>query len=259
MGFWSGDRIAAELNIGGRAEIVSNFSKEQINECAYVLKLGGQYFVTPDPTTDIAQNYRKTLSPAEIGDNGRQIKPAESFIIPPGQFAFLLTEEYLNIPDNVLCFISIKAHFKFQGLVNVSGFHVDPGFHGQLIFSVFNAGPKAITVSRGENIFLIWFSDLCYKNIDEPYDSKYTRIDKGAQQEIGNRLISDMNRPLYSLQTVSDQLSQFEILKTDIDNAARKIENINNFIATIKTIVAIITFGSVVLTVVWAILNTPKA
>src|SRR5205823_733573 len=56
--------------------------------------------------------------------------------------------------------ISIKASIKFRGLVNVSGFHVDPGFRGRLKFSVYNAGSQNIVLSRHQPAFLIWFSDL---------------------------------------------------------------------------------------------------
>jgi dCTP deaminase len=45
-------------------------------------------------------------------------------------------------------------------LVNVSGFHVDPGYHGQLTFAVFNAGPVPIHLKRGQPIFLIWYASL---------------------------------------------------------------------------------------------------
>ncbi|MBR1156195.1 hypothetical protein [Bradyrhizobium sp. JYMT SZCCT0428] len=45
-------------------------------------------------------------------------------------------------------------------MVNISGFHVDPGYSGKLLFSVFNAGPSPIHLKRGEQIFPIWLADL---------------------------------------------------------------------------------------------------
>ena len=47
-----------------------------------------------------------------------------------------------------------------MGLVNVSGFHVDPGYKGRLKFAVYNAGGSDIKLTRGDAIFLIWFSEL---------------------------------------------------------------------------------------------------
>ena len=84
----------------------------------------------------------------------------EAFTIPPGQFAFLLTEEVVSVPADALAFISIRAKTKFRGLVDVSGFHVDPGYCGQLTFAVFNAGPVPIHLKRGQPIFLIWYASL---------------------------------------------------------------------------------------------------
>ncbi len=66
----------------------------------------------------------------------------------------------ISVPTDALAFISIRAKTKFRGLVNVSGFHVDPGFRGQLTFAVFNAGPVPIHLKRGQPIFLIWYASL---------------------------------------------------------------------------------------------------
>jgi dCTP deaminase len=59
-----------------------------------------------------------------------------------------------------MAFISIKARIKWRGLINVSGFHVDPGYEGRLIFAVLNGGPAAVHLRRGDPCFLMWFADL---------------------------------------------------------------------------------------------------
>lgn len=87
-------------------------------------------------------------------------KNNKTITINSGQFALLLTDESLNIPNDILGFISIKAGIKFKGIINVSGSHVDPGFKGQLLFSVYNAGPARITLKKGEPYFLIFFTEL---------------------------------------------------------------------------------------------------
>jgi dCTP deaminase len=84
----------------------------------------------------------------------------QGFSIPPGQFAFLMTEEVVRVPLYTMAFISMKATFKMKGLVNVSGFHADPGWEGPLIFAVFNAGPSPVHLHRGLPLFLIWYADL---------------------------------------------------------------------------------------------------
>jgi dCTP deaminase len=81
----------------------------------------------------------------------------------------------LAIPDNCIGFISIRASTKFLGLVNVSGFHVDPGYNGKLIFAGFNAGPTRIHLKRGDRIFMLWLADLKSAVQKRPTKS-YSRI-----------------------------------------------------------------------------------
>jgi hypothetical protein len=65
----------------------------------------------------------------------------------------------------------MRAKYKFRGLINVSGFHVDPGFDGHLIFTVYNAGPAAIIIGKEEPIFLIIYADL-NQETDRTYKGK---------------------------------------------------------------------------------------
>jgi dCTP deaminase len=80
--------------------------------------------------------------------------------IGSGQFAILTTEEYLQMPKDLLGFITVRFRYKSKGLLNISGFHVDPGFEGKLIFSVYNVGPATVTLRRGETVFSIFFAEI---------------------------------------------------------------------------------------------------
>lgn len=116
----------------------------RVKNGAYELSLGNEVF-----QTDSKDKKKQILKQ----DN-------EQVTINPGQFALLLTEESVKIPQDKIAFISIKASVKLKGLVNVSGFHVDPGFTGNLVFSVYNAGSGPISMEKGEPYFLIWFAEL---------------------------------------------------------------------------------------------------
>jgi dCTP deaminase len=142
--FWSGETLTDRL-----ASLIEPFAPERVDCAAYTLSIGPEVYVSPndqaaDPTTVTV----------------RKLGSGDAFTIPPGQFAFLLTEEIVAVPSDAVAFISIRAKIKFRGLVNVSGFHVDPGYHGQLTFAVFNAGPTPIHLKRGQPIFLIWYASL---------------------------------------------------------------------------------------------------
>lgn len=140
VSFWSSQSIEAEQQ---KQPLIKPFDPSHLKQGAYELALSREVLTTSDGSADLA-----TLGSSPV------------LIIPPGQFALLYTEEQVSIPANVLSFISIKAKVKLKGLVNVSGFHVDPGFSGRLKFSVYNAGNKPIHLAYGSPCFLIWFADL---------------------------------------------------------------------------------------------------
>ena len=144
MPFWSGPKIQQRLTT-----LVDRPDPACVDGAAYMLKVGAEYYVTPtDRSSDPKTRTLQTL------------KAREAFAIPPGQFAYVMTEEVVTIPTDVLAFISVRVRVKWKGLVNVSGFHADPGYWGRLTFAVFNAGPAPIHLRQGDPTFLIWFADL---------------------------------------------------------------------------------------------------
>jgi dCTP deaminase len=184
MSFWSSHKINSSAKA---ASIISDFDASQIDCNAYTLRMGNEYFCTLDNESSESKTNTKKM-----------LNSGESFVIHPGQFAFLPTRETIHMPKNVMGFISIKATTKFHGLVNVSGFHVDPGYRGRIIFAVFNAGPSRIHLEEGMPLFLIWFADL---------DGESQHKDNKGSKSL-NDLIKGMNREVISLQSLHDQLSE---------------------------------------------------
>jgi len=122
----------------------------------------------------------------------------------------LLTKEYVKIPKNKIAFISIKAGVKFKGLVNVSGFHVDPGFKGNLVFSVYNAGPSSIVLSNGSPYFPIWFAEL-----DEEQEYKGKHI---GQTVIPDDPVEALSQgELASPNVLSKRIDKTKHMKTKIE------------------------------------------
>jgi dCTP deaminase len=140
MSFLSGTQLETVLE----KSLGEFYRKSRISQAAYQLSLGNQVFRTD------SENKKREI----LDDKDSQI------IINPGQFALLLTEETIRMPNDYLAFISIKFQQKIKGLVNVSGFHIDPGFEGKIIFSVYNAGPSPILMDKGKPYFLLWLTPL---------------------------------------------------------------------------------------------------
>jgi dCTP deaminase len=123
--------------------------------------------------------------------------------IPPGKFAYIITEEVVHVPTDAMAFISFKAKYKFKGLINVSGFHVDPGWSGRLVFSLFNAGPNPISVQRGDPFFLIWYADLSE-------NSSKNKEGTNCQLKISSSLVDNINQDVPSPSALEKRMVDLE-------------------------------------------------
>jgi dCTP deaminase len=146
MPFWSSQTLADRID-----ELIAPPNPEAIDCNAITLSVGEEIYITPE--LEEIHTRSKVL-----------LRNNQGFLIPPGQFAFLMTEEVVRVPPTAMAFISMKATFKMKGLVNVSGFHADPGWEGPLIFAVFNAGPSPVHLHRGLPLFLIWYAELDHES-----------------------------------------------------------------------------------------------
>lgn len=118
----------------------NTFEPDRVNQCSYDLRLGAESYV-------VGQRAPVSLR-----------KGNPYLVLPPGQFALLTCFEKIRLPREIMGFITVRNRYKMQGLVNVSGFHVDPTFEDQLVFAVQNVGPTDIRVKFMEPTFTIFFA-----------------------------------------------------------------------------------------------------
>lgn len=198
MTYWNTQTLRKRIPAQG---IIEPFDERRVKHAAYELAVGGEAFITSNPS-------EKT-----------QLTPGAKVVIPPGQFGLLTTRETLRIPPDVIALISIRASIKFRGLVNVSGFHVDPGYAGPLKFAVYNAGSQAIVLDQGQRVFMIWFSSLADADV-YPYPAKDPQTVMISAEDVA-RIQGDVASPA-SLKKQLDDLTQdldkrFHTLQADID------------------------------------------
>ncbi len=119
------------------------------------LRLGDQYFVSREK-------------------HPKKLEKGSFLVIEPGDFAILTTYEYMYVPEDLLGLISLRYKYKKSGLINISGFHVDPGYVGRLLFSVYNSGPKSVVLTYKEPVFMIMYDELkesVFKGYGEGYEN----------------------------------------------------------------------------------------
>jgi dCTP deaminase len=184
MSFWSSEKLVQRQK---KQTLIDPFDVKFAKHGAYELALGSEAFITSDPS-----GVKQKL------ESGAQL------VIPSGQFALLLTDEIVTIPNDAIGFISVRFTIKRRGLVNVSGFHVDPGFSGRLQFAVYNAGSQNIILSRGDRVFMIWFGDLSEATADV-YDGK-----SRDQKEIASYDIMDLQGAVASPAVLKKQIDDLQ-------------------------------------------------
>lgn len=191
MAFWSGEKLAQRL-----PGLITGFTEQNLDCASYRLCVGDQVFATSDKFA--------TSSPSAPLVSVLKEAPHNILRIRPGQFAFLMTSEVVRVPSDAIALISIRAGYKFKGLINVSGFHVDPGWEGKLLFSVYNAGPTVVTLKRGEPMFLI-----VYAGLDQNSTKTYNGKSRG-QADIDASLLENMTEQVFSPLMLQRQLDELK-------------------------------------------------
>ncbi|MFX4221536.1 MAG: dCTP deaminase domain-containing protein [Thalassobaculum sp.] len=214
MAFWSGETLKEKL-----PHLVQPYDEAAIDCAAYTLHVGSEIYVSPDRRVSDPTRHTK-----------KRLATNEGFTIPAGQFAFLTTAERISVPDNAIAFISIKARLKFGGLINISGFHVDPGYQGELLFSVMNAGPKPLHLQQGQPLFLIWYADLDQATEEKKRDTGFIGIDPV--------LVNGISGEILSLQSLSDEQRDLE------QRLSRQLQQQETTISNLKILVGIFVTAS---------------
>jgi len=166
---------------------IDDFDINNLQSANYDLRVGKRVYTTE-------KEYPIELS---TKTHGTMIK------IEPGSFGLFLTYEYIFLPQDIYGLISLRFRYKIRGLVNVSGFHIDPGYHGQILFGVYNSGPSEIILEYKRPTFMITFLEIAEGGVKEIYKGE-------SFEEIPPKYIEQLRGPPVSLKEVHDRLEKLE-------------------------------------------------
>jgi len=160
--------------------IESHYDAERLNEASYDLRVGDEVYLSEGQV------------PTRLGPDSPYV------VLPPGQFALVKTHEEIRIPRDLIGLLSIRSKFKFQGLINISGFHVDPTYTGNLIFSVQNVGPNDIRLKYLEPVFMLMWAKLLTKYEGKERKPGYSGIQLDQMAQLGgpNVTLTGLKREL---------------------------------------------------------------
>ena len=164
----------------------TTFVPQGLDEAAYNMRLGAEIFVSSKETPEVLSASNPMVA------------------IHPGEFALLMTYEHVEVPKDLMGLITLRHRYKKQGLANVSGFHVDPGFRGKLVFSVFNVGRNDIVLRYLEAMFMIFFARV------EPAVTERSKHDHDDQGRLSLQDMLALRGPSSSLVDMEKRIRELE-------------------------------------------------
>lgn len=108
----------------------------------------------------------------------------DSLVVPPHSHVLVLTEEYLELPSNVVAIVNLRSTYARRGLV-IPPTVVDAGYKGKLTLAV-RGGPHPVEVKRGERLWHLVFYES--HEVEKPYEGRYqgsTRLEPGFETTRG--------------------------------------------------------------------------
>lgn len=131
----------------------------QLGSCALDLRLGSRYRVFDHSRTPyIDPQNSKTLSDVttEI-----KVKRGEAFTLHPGEFILAVTEEYIEMPDDLAGRLEGRSSIGRLGVVvHSTAATIDAGFRGNITLELANMGRIPVMLYPGMRICSISFEQL---------------------------------------------------------------------------------------------------
>jgi dCTP deaminase len=108
-----------------------------------------------------------------------ELGPDEPFVVHPGEFVLGRTEEYIEMPDDLVSRVEGKSSLGRLGLiVHATAGFVDPGFRGTLTLEITNLTRVPIKLWAGKPI-----AQLSFMTLDRPAERPYGHPDLGSHYQ----------------------------------------------------------------------------
>jgi len=87
-------------------------------------------------------------------------KDRGNLAIESGEVVFVLTEEELDLPRDVVAQLSPKRKLSHAGVLTLGGFCIDPGYKGRLVLGLYNFSSTPFPLRTGKKVVAATFFQL---------------------------------------------------------------------------------------------------
>jgi len=83
-----------------------------------------------------------------------------ALFVDPGEVVFVLSEERLELPSDMMAQLSPKRKMAHEGILTLGGFAIDPGYEGKLLVGLFNFSSTPWPLQPGKKLIAATFYKL---------------------------------------------------------------------------------------------------
>lgn len=141
--------------------------------------------------------------------------------IEPGEMVFALTEERLELPNNMLAELSPKRKLSHAGILAIGGFCIDPLYSGRLLVGLFNFSSTRFPIIPGKKVIAATFYVLEEKECDD------FPKPEAALEDFPDELIQVMQK--YRPMVMTSVLETIQRLQSQMDSIQREIDSQNEW------------------------------
>ena len=175
----------------GKIRVSPELPPEQFGSCSIDLRLGSEFSIfehSRHPYIDVRE---KTA----IQDLMRTVivKPGEPFVLQPREFALAITEETLELDDDVLGRLEGRSSLGRIGIIvhGTAGLF-DPGWRGKATLELSNLGIMPVALYPGMRICSFTFEQLS-SPVSVPYYKKAGNKYAGQTQPLASKLTAEVD------------------------------------------------------------------
>jgi len=175
----------------GKIRVAPELPPEQFGSCSIDLRLGSEFSIfehSRHPYIDVREK-------SAIQDLMRTVivKPGEPFVLQPREFALAITEETLELDDDVLGRLEGRSSLGRIGIIvhGTAGLF-DPGWRGKATLELSNLGIMPVALYPGMRICSFTFEQLS-SPVSVPYYKKVGNKYAGQTQPLASKLTAEVN------------------------------------------------------------------
>ena len=199
-------------------KLVYPFKENMIKSCSYDFTFGGQYyFYTPEDKENV---------------NVQTLRGNETLKIPADAICYIITEEAVNMPNDLTASISLAFGLIKKGVMLSAQPPFDPGYKGKTVALLHNLSNDVVEIQKGQHVLNIVFEMLTTKvEENDLYNGAYQNL-----QDLSSYCTEVKCGGVYML------MEDLKKQKADLEKQKKRFENsIPNLITIITVIIGVVT------------------